>query len=169
MDFTLGRIFRMRKKYFLVLGLLLAGFFPSFGQILLGKAAGDFYSAFVKLGLAEKHLGSLEDLKPYIPEEVLGRLKENLVYRTAFIAFAANQLGVITGITSSVGFAETLNALTGFLMIIEESGEIKEWTIREISSRYEQLLASSWRNVNPSLFTVILEAYCSYKRGELWQ
>ena len=157
------------KTGLLVLGLFFAGLFPSFGQTLLGKAAGDFYIAFAKMGVAEKHFSSLGDLKPFIPKEVLGRLEENLVYRVAFISFAANQLGVITGITSSVGFAETLNALTGFLMVIEESGELKEWTIKEISNRYEQLLASSWRNVNPSLFTVILEAYCSYKRGELWR
>ena len=157
------------KKSLLVMGLFLAGFFSTFGQTLVGKAAGDFYSAFAKMGIAEKQLRTLEDLKPFIPEEVLDRLKEDLVYRTAFISYAANQVGVITGITSSVGFAETLNALTGFLMVIEKSGELKEWTIREISNRYEQLLASSWRNVNQTLFIVILEAYCSYKRGELWQ
>jgi len=163
------------KKGLLVLALLLAGFFPSFGQTLLGKAAGDFYSAFAKMAIAEKKLGSLEDLKPFIPEEVLGRLKENLVYRIAFIGFAANHLGVITGITSSAALAETLNALTGFLMVVEksaasgEAGELKEWTVKEISNRYEQLLATSWRNVNSPLFTVMLDAYCSYKRGELWQ
>jgi len=157
------------KKSLLVMGLFLAGFFSTFGQTLVGKAAGDFYSAFAKMGIAEKQLRTLEDLKPFIPEEVLDRLKEDLVYRTAFISYAANQVGVITGITSSVGFAETLNALTGFLMVIEKSGELKGWAIREISNRYEQLLASSWRNVNQTLFIVILEAYCSYKRGELWQ
>ncbi|MDR0496677.1 MAG: hypothetical protein LBH42_03590 [Treponema sp.] len=160
----------MKLKTLLILLLL---FFmvviPGFSQTLLGKAAGDFYSAFAKMGIDEKRLNSLEDLKPYIHADVFGKLRENLVYRTAFIGFAANQLGVITGITTSVGFAESLNALTGFLMVIEESGEIREWTIREISGRYEQLLASSWRNVNPPLFTVMLEAYCSYKRGELWQ
>ena len=143
--------------------------FPVFAQTLLGRAAGDFYSAFAKMGIDEKRLTALKDLDQYIPEDAKKRLNENLVYRTAFIGFAANQLGVISGITSSVGFAETLNALTGFLMIIEESGEINEWTIKEISNRYEQLLASSWRNVNSPLFTVMLEAYCSYKRGELWQ
>ena len=142
--------------------------FPVFGQTLLGRAAGDFYSAFAKLGMDEKRLNSLEDLKPYIALEALEKLKENLVYRAAFIGFAANQHGIISGVTSSVGFFETLRALTGFLMVIEESGELEEWTIREISGRYEQLLASSWRNVNPSLFTVMLEAYCSYMRGELW-
>ena len=160
---------RCQVRTLLVLGLFLTALLPCFSQTLLGTAAGDFYSAFAKMGIDEKKLNSLEDLKPYIPENVLTRLNENLVYRTAFICFAANQLGVITGNTSSVGFAETLNALTGFLMVIEESGEIKEWTIREISGRYEQLLASSWRMVNPSLFIVMLEAYCSYKRGELWQ
>ena len=157
------------KTGLLVLGLLFTVSLSSWGQTLVGKAAGDFYSAFAKMGMNEKKLTSLEDLKPYIPAEVFGRLKENLVYRTAFISYAANQHGIITGITSSVGFAETLNALTGFLMVIEENGEIKEWTIKEISGRYEQLFASSWRNVNPSLFTVMLKAYCSYKRGELWQ
>jgi hypothetical protein len=151
-----------------MLYLFFLGILSCFGQTLLGKAAGDFYSAFAKMGIDEKKLNSLEDLKPYIPSEVIGRLKENLVYRAAFIGFASNQLGVITGNTSSVGFAETLNALTGFLMVIEESGEIKEWTLREISNRYEQLLASSWRNVNPTLFIAMLESYCSYKRGELW-
>jgi len=138
-------------------------------QTLLGKAAGDFYSSFAKMAIDEKKYEALEDIKPYMPQGVLARLEENLVYRVAFICFAASQLGVIKGTTSSVGFAESLNALTGFLMVIEESGEITEWTIREISNRYEQLLATSWRNVNASLFTVMLEAYCSYKRGELWQ
>jgi hypothetical protein len=149
--------------------LFLSVAFPVFSQTLLGSAAGDFYSAFAKLGIDEKRYTSLEDLKPYMPEKVFNKLEENLVYRVGFIGFAANQLGVITGITSSVGFAETLNALTGFLMVVEESDDLQEWTIKEISSRYEQLLASSWRHVNPSLFTVMLDAYCSYKRGELWR
>jgi len=149
--------------------LFFTGIFPSFGQTLLGKAAGDFYSAFAKMGIDQKRLNSLEDLKPYIPDDVRKQMGENLVYRAAFIGFAANQYGVITGITSSAGLAETLNALSGFLMVLEDGGEIKEWTIKEISARYEQLLASSWRNVNPSLFMVMLEAYCSYRRGELWQ
>jgi len=138
-------------------------------QTLTGKAAGDFYSAFAKMGIDKKRLSSLNDLKPYITADTHERLKENLVYRTAFIGFAANQVGVIKGITSSVGFAESLNALTGFLMVVEESGELQEWTIKEIAGRYEQLLASSWRNVNPPLFTVMLEAYCAYRRGELWE
>jgi hypothetical protein len=153
----------------LVLGFFLAGLLPLGAQTLAGKAAGDFYSAFAKMGINEKRLNSLEDLKPFIPPEVLERLKENLVYRTAFIAYAANQHGIIAGITSSVGFAETLNALTGFLMVLEQNGDLTEWTIKEISGRYEQLFASSWRNVNPTLFTVMLEAYCSYMRGELWK
>jgi len=160
----------MKSKTALLMALLiLLKVFPCFGQTLLGSAAGDFYSAFAKMAKDEKRLTTLEVLRPYITSEIFQKLEDNLVYRAAFIGFAANQHGVITGITSSVGFAETLNALTGFLMIIEESGEIKEWTVNEISSRYEQLLASSWRNVNPSLFAVMLEAYCSYKRGELWQ
>jgi hypothetical protein len=121
------------------------------------------------MGIDKKRFTALEDLKPYMTERVFDRLEESLVYRAAFIGYAANQLGILTGITSSVGFAETLNALTGFLMVIEESGELQEWTIKEISNRYEQLLASSWRHVNPSLFTVMLDAYCTYKRGELWR
>ena len=158
----------MPARILLALALLFTGILPGFGQTLLGRAAGDFYSAFAKMGIDKKKLNTLEDLKPYIPDGVIVKLEENLVYRTAFIGYAANQHGIITGITSSVGFAETLNALTGFLMVIEESGQLEEWTIREISLHYEQLLASSWRNVNPSLFVVMLEAYCSYKRGELW-
>ena len=158
---------QLRVFFTLVMLLLIA--LPSFGQTIKGRAAGDFYSAFAKMGMSEKRLGALEDLRPFIPGEVLARLREDMVYRAAFIAFAANQHGVITGITGSSGFAETLNALTGFLMIIEKSGGSEEWTIREISGRYEQLLASSWRNVNPSLFTVMLEAYCQYMRGELWE
>jgi hypothetical protein len=157
------------KFFFTLLALLTAVVLPCSGQTLKGRAAGDFFTAFAKLGIDEKKLTSLEDLKPYIPEAVFKRLDENLVYRTAFIGYAANQYGIIKGITSSVGFAETLNALTGFLMVIEENDEIAEWTIKEISLRYEHLLASSWRNVNPSLFAVMLEAYCSYKRGELWR
>ena len=151
------------------IGLFVTFMFPLSAQTLLGKAAGDFYSAFAKMAIDEKRLNSLEDLMPYIAMDVFPRLEDNLVYRVAFIGFAANQLGVIKGTTSSVGFAESLNALTGFLMVIEEAGEIEEWTIKEISGRYEQLLASSWRNINPSLFTVMLDAYCTYKRGELWR
>jgi len=142
---------------------------PCSAQTLLGSAAGDFYSAFAKMGIDEKKLTTLEDLLPYIHEDVFSKLEENLVYRTAFIGFAVSQLGVITGNTSSVGFFETLNAITGFLMLIEKNNEIKEWTLNEISDRYEQLIASSWRNANSPLFILMLEAYCSYKRGELWQ
>jgi len=158
--------FRIRLVF---LALLLLETLPVFSQTLLGRAAGDFYSAFAKMGIDEKRFTALEDLKPYMAESVFTRLEESLVYRVGFIGYASNQLGILTGITSSVGFAETLNALTGFLMVIEESGELQEWTIKEISNRYEQLLASSWRHVNPSLFTVMLDAYCSYKRGELWK
>jgi len=157
------------KTRVFIFTLFLTAVLPCTAQTLLGKAAGDFYTSFAKMAIDEKKYEALEDIKPYMPQGVMAHLEENLVYRVAFICFAANQLGVIKGTTSSVGFAESLNALTGFLMVIEESGEIKEWTIREISNRYEQLLATSWRNVNPSLFTVMLEAYCSYKRGELWQ
>jgi len=157
------------KTGLLFLLLFLSGTLPVFSQTLLGSAAGDFYSAFAKLGINGKRYTSLEDIKPYMAEKVFDRLEESLVYRVGFIGFAANQLGVMKGITSSVGFAETLNALTGFLMVIEENGELQEWTIKEITNRYEQLLASSWRNVNPPLFTVMLDAYCSYKRGELWK
>jgi len=153
----------------LVLVLFLGALAPCPAQTLLGSAAGDFYSAFAKMAIDEKKLLSLQDLKPYIPENVITRLGENLVYRVAFICFAANQHGVISGATSSVGFAETLNALTGFLMVVEDGGEIKEWTLKEISLRYEQLIATSWSKVNPSLFIYMLEAYCSFKRGELWR
>ena len=153
---------------FLIFGLFFTIVCPGFGQTLKGKASGDFYSAFAKYGMDGSHLTSLEDLKPFITEAVRESLNESLVYRVAFIGYAANQHGVVTGITSSVGFAETLNALTAFLMIVEEVEEISEWTIREINARHEQLIATSWRNVNPPLFTVMLEAYCAYKRGELW-
>ena len=161
----------MKLKLCLFLPVLfLFGVLPAFSQTILGQAAGDFYSAFAKMTIDEKRLTALNDLTPYIPHGVIERLKgDDLVYRAGFIGFAANQLGVITGVTSSAGFAETLRALTGFLMIVEESDEIKEWTIREISSRYEQLLATSWRNVNSPLFTFMLEAYCSFKRDEIWQ
>jgi hypothetical protein len=148
--------------------LFLAAISPCSAQTLVGKAAGDFYSAYAKYGREGKPLRSLEDLRPFITDEVRESLQENLVYRAAFIGYAANQLGVITGVTSSVGFAETLSAITGFLMIVEEAGQIKEWTVREIAEKHEQLIATSWRNVNPPLFTRILEAYCAYKRGELW-
>ena len=159
---------RFHGRILLILTLFFTAIFPCFGQTLLGTAAGDFYSAFAKMGIDEKKLTALNDLTPYIAKYVLPKMEENLVYRVAFIGFAANQLGVISGITSSVGFSESLSALTGFLMVIEESSEIEEWTIKEISGKHEQLLASSWRKVNPPLFTVMLEAYCAYKRGELW-
>ena len=157
------------KTRLFFLGLFFMAVLPLFPQTLLGKAAGDFYSAFAKMGMDEKQFINLEDLKPYIPHNVFARMETDLVYRTAFIGFAASQHGIIKGITSSVGFYESLMALTGFVMLIEESGELEEWTIREISSRYEQILAVSWRNVSPPLFMVMLEAYCSYKRGELWR
>jgi len=156
------------KTCSLLLALFLFVAIQGFGQTLLGAAAGDFFSAFAGLVGNEKRLNSLNDLTPHIPDEVLIRLQKDQVYRIAFIGFAANQLGVISGITTSVNFAVTLNALIGFIMLIEKSGEIEEWTIREITNRYEQLLATAWRNVNSPLFTVMLDAYCAYKRGELW-
>ena len=156
-------------RTFLVTGLFSAALLPCFGQTLLGTAAGDFYSAFARMAIDEKKLSSLDDLAPYIPEEVITKLGDNLVYRIAFIGFAVNQLGVISGNTTSVGFFETLSAITGFLLLIEENGEIKEWTIKEITDRYEHLIASTWRNVNSPLFVYMLEAYCSYRRGELWR
>ena len=156
-------------RIFLVSGLFFTALLPCFGQTLLGSAAGDFYSAFARMAIDEKKLSSLDDLEPYIPEEVIVKLGNNLVYRVAFIGFAVNQLGVITGNTTSVGFFETLNAITGFLLLIEENGEIKDWTLKEISDRYEHLIASSWRNANTPLFVFMLEAYCSYRRGELWR
>ena len=157
------------KAVLFCLALFLNGASASFGQTLLGTAAGDFYTAFSKMVVNEKRFGVLEDLAPYIPDAVIERLKEDKVYRIAFIGFAANQLGVITGVSSSVGLAETINAVTAFIMVIEENGELETWTIKEISNRHGTLLATSWRNVNSTLFTVMLEAYCSYKRGEVWQ
>ena len=157
------------KASLIVLVLFFIGLVPSFSQTLLGKAAGDFYSAFARMATDNRQLNSLENLKPYIPLDVFERMEENLVYRVAFIGFAVNQYEVISGNTSSVGFANTLNAITGFIMLIEESGELEEWTIREISNRYSQLLAGSWRNVNMPLFMSMLEAYCSFKRRELWR
>jgi len=154
-------------SFFFVLFLLTT--FSGFGQTLQGRAAADFFTAFAQMVRDGRRFTELNDLTPHIPPEVFAKLEEDLVYRVAFIGFAANQLGTISGRTSSVGFPQTLNALTGFLMIIEASGEIEEWTVQEITNRYEQLLATSWRNVNPSLFALILEAYCSYMRGELWQ
>lgn len=143
--------------------------FPCVGQTLLGEAAGDFYSAFAKMGIDEKRLDTLEDLRPYISEGVFARLNEDIIYRTAFIAYAVNQHGVISGGTSSSGFAETLTAITGFFMLLEESGEPENWTVKEISDKYGQLIASSWYRANQPLFVLILEAYCSYMRGELWR
>ena len=156
------------KAGLLVTLLFFIGAFPSFGQTLLGKAAGDFYSAFAKMAIDNRRLDNLEDLKPYIPAEVFETMEENLVYRVAFVGFAVSHHGVINGITTSVGFANTLRALTGFIMLIEESGELEEWTVREITNRYEQILATSWHNANAPLFVTMLEAYCSYMRGELW-
>ena len=159
----------MKPKICLIL-LFLFSSLPVFTQTTLqGRAAADFFTAFAQFVIDGRRFTALEDLTPYIPLEVLDRLDEDLVYRVAFIGFAANQLGTMSGRTNSVGFPQTLTALTGFLMIIEESGEMEEWTMREITNRYEQLLATSWRNVNPSLFAFILEAYTSYRRGELWR
>lgn len=154
----------------LFLVLFLFGTISGYAQSTMqGRAAADFFTAFAQMVIDGRRFTSLNDLTPYIPPAVLEKLEEDVVYRAAFIGFAANQLGIISGRTSPTGFPQTLNALTGFLMIIEESGEIQEWTIREITDRYEYLLATSWRNVNPPLFALMLEAYSSYMRGELWR
>ena len=153
----------MKSKAFLLL-LFFASLSPLFSQTLLGKAAGDFYSAFARMAIDTRRLGALDDLYPYISPHVFETMEENLTYRVAFIAFAVNQLGVISGNTSSVGFANTLNAITGFIMLIEESDELQEWTISEISNRYEHYLAASWHRVNTPLFMAILDAYCLYRR-----
>ena len=157
------------KTYLIIFALFFTAVLPVRGQTIWGSAAGDFYSAFAKMVIAGVRMNSLEDLSPYIPGQAIQRIEEDFMYRVAFIAFATNQLGVISGVTSSVGFAETLNAITGFLMVIEEGGEIEEWTVPEITNRYEQLLASSWRNANSPLFIEMLRAYCTYKREELWR
>ena len=160
----------MRLKIGLfVVFLFFASVLPSFGQTLLGRAAGDFYSAFARMAIDTRPLDTLEDLLPYIPAEVFEMMEENLVYRVAFIGFAVSHHGVMSGNTTSVGFANTLSALTGFIMLIEESGELEEWTVREITNRYEQILATSWRNANTPLFVAMLETYCSWMRGELWR
>ena len=159
----------MKQKVFLiVLIFFLMGSFPSFAQTLLGKAAGDFYSAFARMVTDNWRFNSLEELKPFIPPEVFETMEDNLTYRVAFIGFAVSQQGVMSGNTTSVGFANTLRALTGFIMLIEEIGELEEWTVREITNRHENILATSWHNVNTPLFVAMLEAYCSWMRGELW-
>ena len=159
---------KLKALLFTVL-LFFTGVLPCIGQTLLGKAAGDFYSAFSRMAIDNRRLDTLEDLMPYIPLDVFESMEENLVYRVAFIGFAVSHHGVMSGNTTSVGFANTLNAMTGFIMLIEEIGELEEWTIREITNRYEQILATSWRNVNTPLFVAMLEAYCYWMRGELWQ
>ena len=146
--------------------------FPAFSgtaQTLQGRAAADFFTAFARMVSTGIRMTHLNDLTSFIPDEVFTSMEENLVYRVTFIGFAANQFGTISGQTNSVGFPQTLNALIGFLTIVEESGEIETWTVNEIVNRYEYLLATSWRNVNPPLFSLILQTYASYMRGELWQ
>ena len=156
------------KASLFVVFIFFASVLPLFSQTLLGKAAGDFYSAFARMVGDNHRYQSLEELMPYIAAEVFETMGENLVYRVAFIGFAVSQHGVINGNTTSVGFANTLRALTGFIMLIEEIGELEEWTVNEITNRHEQILATSWHNVNTPLFVTMLEAYCSWMRGELW-
>ena len=157
-----------QKVFLLVLAIFLLCVFPAFSQTLLGRAAGDFYSAFARMVTANWRFDSLDELKPYIPGEVYETMEENLVYRVGFIGFAVSQHGVMNGNTTSAGFANTLNAFTGFIMLLEEVDELEEWTLREISNRYEHYLATSWHNTNVPLFMNMLDAYCSWKRGELW-
>ena len=157
------------KAVLLFLLVFYIGAAPSFAQTILGRAASDFYTAFALMAIDNKRFTEFEDLKPYISPDAFLMMEENLTYRVGFIGFAVNQLGVISGNTGSRGFMNTLNALTGFIMFIEERDELQEWSVREISNRYETYLASSWHNVNMPLFIAILDAYCAYMRGELWR
>jgi hypothetical protein len=50
-------------------------------------------------------------------------------------------------------------------MLVEGNNDIQTWTVKEVSGKYDRLLQTSWQNTNPTLFMLMLESYCAYKRG----
>jgi hypothetical protein len=95
------------------------------------------------------------------------KIKDSLQYRVAFTGQVSARYGFNTGIVSMANLDGTINAVTGFLMIVEENGDLSAWTLKELTQKYDRLLQTAWANVNPPLFTLILQTYCAYKRGEL--
>jgi hypothetical protein len=151
--------------------LFLAVFLPAQTppQMLAGvEAMSDFYTVYGTMTSTGKALTSAADLKPYLGDGIRQKLKNNLPYRVAFIGRAAAQAGFNAGQTSMNDIDGTVNALTGFLMLVEGNGDILTWTVKEVSQKYERLMQTSWQNTNPTLFVVILQSYCAYRRGELW-
>jgi hypothetical protein len=140
---------------------------PSHAQLLSIQALSDFYTIYGQMEKDGKTLNIPGDIKDYLIPEIKSKMRENISYRVAFIGQVTGRAGFNTGVTSLQNVDATINALTGFLMLVEDNGDITTWTVREISQKYDRLLQTAWKNVNPPLFTLILQTYCAYKRGEL--
>jgi hypothetical protein len=158
---------RLPKAMILISIFLLFLTAPSHAQLLSIQALSDFYTIYGQMEKDGKTLNTPGDMKNYLIPEIKNKMSENISYRAAFIGQVAARVGFNTGVTSLQNIDTTIDALTGFLMLVEDNGDIATWTVREVSQKYDRLLQTSWQNVNPPLFTLILQTYCAYKRGEL--
>jgi hypothetical protein len=158
---------QLNKKTFIVFLFILIGASQSWGQMLAVKAMADFYDVYGRMEQDGKSIRSPGDIKDHLTAEIRAMLIDNLAYRVAFIGQLAARYGFNTGVTNLNNIDGTINAMTGFLMLVEGNGDIKAWTVKEVSDKYERMMQTSWQNTNPTLFMVMLETYCAYRRREL--
>jgi hypothetical protein len=157
----------MKKALFISFILFLILALSAFAQLQAISALSDFYSIYGNMQKEGKELNTPIEIKYYLTTEIKNKLSLNITYRVAFIGQVAARCGFNSGITSLQNIDNTISALTGFLMIVEEINDISIWSLKEITHKYDRLLQTSWTNTNPPLFTLILQTYCSYKSGEL--
>jgi hypothetical protein len=134
-------------------------------QMLAIKAKTDFYQVWGDMGRSGRQLKNPTDITDFLTADIRGSLNTNLAYRVAFIGEVTAICGFNTGQSSLDNIDGTINALTGFLMLVEGNNDIRTWTVKELSGKYDRLLQTSWQNTNPTLFMLMLESYCAYKRG----
>jgi hypothetical protein len=134
-------------------------------QMLAVKAKTDFYQIWGGMERSGRQLKKLDDITDFLTDDIRSSLKTNLAYRVAFIGELAARCGFSTGQSSLANIDDTINALTGFLMLVEGNDDLRTWTVKEVSGKYDRLLQTSWQNTNPTLFMLMLESYCAYKRG----
>jgi hypothetical protein len=134
-------------------------------QMLAIKAKTDFYQVWGGMERLGRQLKNPADITDFLTDDIRSSLNTNLAYRVAFIGELTARCGFNTGQSSLVNTDGTINALTGFLMLVEGNNDIQTWTVKELSGTYNRLLQTSWQNTNPTLFILMLESYCAYKRG----
>jgi hypothetical protein len=158
----------MRKPFIIFALFILAAALPAQQQMLSSvEALSDFYAIYGVMSSGGKPLLKAADMKGHITDVVKQKLQSGVPYRAAFIGQVTAMASFNSGQSSMANSGETINALTGFLLLVEGNGDIETWTVKEVSQKYDRLLQTAWQNTNPTLFILMLQNYCAWKRGEL--